>query len=1126
MGQGEQYVTHHAKPSLTGSTRADGNNRKRSLLAIFAFVLCALGTGASSASAEPPVVTMGTVTGASYASAHVTGEVDPKGKPTEYFFEVSTNGTDWQGAGVSGNFFDSPPNSPQPVAGDLQNLKGGTTYKVRLTAYNTEEYNFISSDAPYPEFTTLPVDPPAYAAADDASEVAYTTAKATGEVERPSGNADPAFDVNCRFEYLSDQQVNDNLAASEPGFANAASADCEQNPITAEGTKEAVSADLGGLQVNTTYHLRLHAENAGGSLNAEAPDTFTTLNPSSPVVTIDPVTTFGATTAKFSGHVTPGGTDPTFDTNWEFHCTPDCPNVSIGSSPTANPIPADSASHVVSGEATGLEPNTEYQVELTATNGGGPSSAGPVAFKTTAVGPDAVTIPAFVLEGGTSALVGARVNPHNSATTWWIEYGLTESYGQSVPASEDAAAGSGNQFNFLTQAISGLSLDTTYHFRVTAKNAMGEVHGEDRTFSTPLPAGPSAACPNEAFRTGPSANLPDCRAYESVNPINLLGSRTYVPRIAENGEAAIWETSAGIPGNESNGVRDDYLATRTSSGWSSKIISLPGRMTEVFYGSGLGPVFATANLDGPFIWFIVDAVDPEDPDPDTGVRNFKDLYRTELDGSFTWLSRGSAVAPASFDELSFLGASPDGMTVYFADPRQFEPDAPNGGIYVRSGQTTSVIKDENGDPLPVPGDNDVAGPGVALYPYRLSEDGSAFVLKIRNPVTQENDLYLYEPDLGHAVRLFSAPGAFRLYSISADGSKIFFSAVKDLTPDDVDSGPNLNEGAPFDIYEYDVSAKTLKRLSGTVAGPGPGNGPRDANPVLVSRDGSIVYFTSTEQLEGGKGVSGEQNLYRAEGGTIHYALTVPSGLQRDSFHAQLSGDGKKLILISSDRLTAYDNAGHSELYVYNSSDETTICASCRPDGAAPDGDAIFGSTSFSEGGSAGPNSDVLGKHIVFQSSDAVLPGDKNGSKSDVYEFNVPSGTMSLISTGESPADSHLAGVGGDGRDIFFTTLDSLRPNDQNVGTQKLFDARVGGGFPEPPPPAPCEGEGCRGAGSAKPADIASRTPSFVGPGNPKHKKHKHKKHRHKKHKHKHHGHKKHGSKSQKRDSNRNGRTGR
>ena len=49
----------------------------------------------------------------------------------------------------------------------------------------------------------------------DASEVGYTTAKAAGEIERPA-NPDPAFDTNCHFEYVTDQQFSEHQANSQP----------------------------------------------------------------------------------------------------------------------------------------------------------------------------------------------------------------------------------------------------------------------------------------------------------------------------------------------------------------------------------------------------------------------------------------------------------------------------------------------------------------------------------------------------------------------------------------------------------------------------------------------------------------------------------------------------------------------------------------------------------------------------------------------------------------------------------------------------------------------------------------------------------------------------------------------
>jgi hypothetical protein len=927
---------------------------------------------------------------------------------------------------------------------------------------------------------------------EDASSVSYTSALAKGTVD-PQGK-----ETNCHFEYVSQAQLDENVGNGGGEFDNAAGADCNGNPHEGTGAQN-VEANLGGLTPSTVYHLRLVASNEDGQSEAVAADTFETEAVAKPTVTVNPVTTFTGTTAHFTGSINPNapsgepaGKPDAFDVNWHFQCSPDCPGAegSLQAASTAQGVTADAA---------GLEPNTHYDVTLVASNAGGEENAGPVSFTTEATGPSAQTIPAFVLEGGKSALVGGRVNAHNTASTYWVEYGTDTNYGTSAPASKDAAAGSSGQDKVVTQEIGGLALNTTYHYRLVAKNAKGEVPGEDMTFKTPVAPGPEGPCSNAQFRTGPSANLPDCRAYEDVTPVNLLGSGAR-PQIEElsatqffsttalNGEAVIWSTSASVPGFDATGHGDALLSRRGPSGWTATLDSPPASISP--FAAWID--YATPNLDRSF-YFVYGSLDPEDPDPvETNNPLSIDHFERNSDGSYTWLTRGSAMESV-VDFPVFLGASADGLKFYFNSGRKLEPGTEGGGVYLRSGQTTTLISRKE-DGTPMPGAN---GSGI-------SEDGSAALFG-----TLDEKL-LYKQGLPHTLHVVSTPsGSFGLIRLSADGSKVFFQSTDPVTPDDAD--------ASTDIFEYNVATEALRRVSvptGAPSGPGPGNGQGGAGAVAISRDGSAVYFTSPELLDGSKGVSGEENLYVAKGGVTSFLATLGGG--GSAFH--LSPDESTLIFQSQSRITSYDNAGHTEMYAYYTSSGTMTCVSCRPSGEPPSGDAEHGSSAST----LVRNSDQSGERVFFQSTDPVLNQDVNG-KTDVYEFDAASGKTSLLSTGQSPGPSMFYGNSLDGRDAFVFTLDSLRPNDINVGALKLYDARIGGGFAEPAPPAPCEGETCRSSNSGSPPPSAPATPNFVGPGNPKPKQaKKHKSKGHKKSK----KHSKHKSKSHKRNANSNGRTGR
>jgi len=83
----------------------------------------------------------------------------------------------------------------------------------------------------------------------------------------------------------------------------------------------------------------------------------------------------------------------------------------------------------------------------------------------------------------TEAILKGAVNPEGSETSYWFEYGETESYGSKIPASPKSV-GSGASNVTVSQLVSGLKESTTYHFRIVAESEGGTTKGKDAVFST------------------------------------------------------------------------------------------------------------------------------------------------------------------------------------------------------------------------------------------------------------------------------------------------------------------------------------------------------------------------------------------------------------------------------------------------------------------------------------------------------------------------------------------------------------------------------------------------------------------------------------------------------------------
>ena len=135
----------------------------------------------------------------------------------------------------------------------------------------------------------------------NATNIQYTSADVAGTVEPARNN------TSWRFEYISDEQFQENVAHSLPPFTNA-------SVPFAGGTSspEAVGGTISGLHAGTTYHLRLFAKNVHGSDTAVAAN-LTTLAVTAPVVTEVEATEVEYATFAAKGKIEISASDPAFN---------------------------------------------------------------------------------------------------------------------------------------------------------------------------------------------------------------------------------------------------------------------------------------------------------------------------------------------------------------------------------------------------------------------------------------------------------------------------------------------------------------------------------------------------------------------------------------------------------------------------------------------------------------------------------------------------------------------------------------------------------------------------------------------------------------------------------------------
>ncbi len=622
------------------------------------------------------------------------------------------------------------------------------------------------------------------------------------------------------------------------------------------------------------------------------------------------------------------------------------------------------------------------------------------------------------------------------------------------------------------------------------------------------------ACPAEteqardAERYG--SQLPDCRAYEQVSPVDknttdAVGRPGFV-QSSPSGESLSYYSVVPFPAIPGASELPTYLSMRGSLGWSTQgllPLTEPPAEAQVL---GL-----TDNGDEAVV--VVSEEEGQLLAP--GARaNENNLYlRNNLTGEYRLIAAGPG-------GVALAAATPDGSHIMIEAKREVLAGVadPEHAPYLyewdrETGQLVFVGEAEGR----IPEAGTVAGPTESEadegeYPYdqnAISEDGSRIFFSERG---ESQKVYMREAggDLPGTIEVSAGEAQWR--AATPSGSFAFYT-----------------EGG--ELYRFNVARDTSspggarEQLAGAGAGV--------LGVVGVSNDGSYVYFVAEGVLaanENGNHEKAEElldgvNLYEWHAGAA-IPVTFMARLNKASDTSDWEGftndepgspdggyktsrvspDGTKVLISSVAKLTSYDNAGKNEAYLYDASEPFSVtnlrCVTCNP------GNAMAGKGAYlSENESTAPNSPLSafmtrnlsaqGTRVFFQTDEALVPEDTNGQM-DVYEWEQEGtgsceagegqesgGCLYLLSTGKSPEPSYFGDASEAGEDVFLFTRQSLVSQDQDDNVD-VYDVRIDGGLAgqNPPSPSPCESEErCRGVPATAPIFGAPSSVTLMGDGN-------------------------------------------
>jgi hypothetical protein len=976
----------------------------------------------------------------------------------------------------------------------------------------------------------------------------------TGMSARDAGGVIPhGLQTSWRFETSSSDA---GPWTPVPGAAGTISqAEAEALPF---GGAVHVAASLTGLSPSTTYFVRLFAESSAGEgeycdnlygcqpiastkiplerlLGSEIGE-FTTAGP--PFATTFATHALHGEAVRLIGSVDPNSTPTSAEQRITLEGSPTGGTFTLAfGGKTTKPLAFDASA----GEAAGpgsldeaLRRELGLDVAVTGPDGG-PYT---VFFNEPAgVAEPTIECHAELTPSGSCAVATTQAGGEAYDTHYHFEYEPEEgpepfAHATSTPAED---AGSGTSSDVVAADLPTLTPGAKYRYRLVATStAPGNpvVTGETQTLTAPTPAPvETPTCPNEAERTGPSSNLPDCRAYEQLTPVNKEGAHEAFnyhglqafALAGEDGEHLMLSAEGTSWGSGPGAGHGPYFFSRATGGWS---LTAAGSEPE------LGP--RTMNFEDYLLDPALDHLGAELRTQTTPANQSKEVefISGPPGGPYTTAAtvpRSDVIKGGGSNASDgWVAASPDfsKLILQVADPHLVEPaTTTKAGLddlyeYV-GGELRQLNAGIGSCGAHIVVGREMRSRNAGGAPHAVSADGARVLFE----ATPGNDCsapsHLYERvDASETVDI----GAYTFLAANAAGTRLLLASAN---------------AESDEFFLYDTAAASAKHLFTVVGGfSSSGFGLPSAAKLVVSPGLDQVYFISQTPVAGTGTPAG--NCVEVDCVYLyHYDLTRErlrflaqlQGLPESSPRAELytTGDGKQLFFAAHQvygvpgrppKARSADGEGESsQLYRFDSGENVIACVSCTSAfDPEPQRSAYFrqreeiapGGATFGAGPYYTPIS-ANGDFAFFVTTAALLPSDVDGEieaeyatspgefasesgdvspSTDVYEWRRDGidgcgqlqGCLSLITNGQGGYFTMLLGTAHEGRDVFFYTSSQLGPNDHDKSGD-IYDARIGGGFPPlPPRPVECEGEQCSTPAKA-PDDATPSSFTFDGAGN-------------------------------------------